>query len=149
MVAKYPAKKAIIDENLADFIVKVTETEQNIAKKLISVQNSGYFVFHDAYGYFESRFGLNHLGSFTINPAVQPGVQKIYEIQQQLKNHQAICVFKEPQFNPAVIDKLVDGTGVKVGELDPLGMGITLSKDAYPQFLYALAQQLLDCLDNK
>ncbi|MWP49628.1 zinc ABC transporter substrate-binding protein ZnuA [Gilliamella sp. Lep-s21] len=146
LIILYPDKRGLIDENLTEFIIKLEETEQNIAKKLITVQNRGYFVFHDAYGYFEAQFGLKKLGSFTINPAVQPGVQKVYAIQQELKKHQAVCVFREPQFSPAVIEKLVNGTDVRVGELNPLGTDIALSKDAYSQFLSKLTQQLLDCL---
>lgn len=149
LIIQYPNKRAIIDENLSKFTTKLIETEQNIAKKLINVQNKGYFVFHDAYGYFESQFGLKNLGSFIINPAVQPGVQKIYAIQQKLKEHQAVCVFKEPQFNSAVIEKLVDGTDVHIGVLNPLGTDIIPSKDSYSQFLLQLTQQFLDCLDNK
>ena len=149
LISIYPDKKDIFDENLNEFTVKLAETEQNIAKKLINVQNSGYFVFHDAYGYFESQFGLKNLGSFTINPAVQPGVQTVYAIKRELKEHQAVCVFREPQFSPAVIEKIVNGTDVRIGELNPLGTDITLSKNAYSQFLLRLTQQLLDCLDKK
>ncbi|WP_442903306.1 zinc ABC transporter substrate-binding protein ZnuA [Gilliamella sp. Occ3-1] len=148
LITLYPDKSTLIDENLDEFITKLTETEQNIAKKLITVQNRGYFVFHDAYGYFEAQFGLKKLGSFTINPAVQPGVQKVYAIQQKLKDHQAVCVFREPQFSPAVIEKIVSGTDVRIGELNPLGTSITLSKGAYSQFLSNLTQQLMDCLDR-
>ena len=148
LITLYPDKSTLIDENLDEFITKLTETEQNIAKKLITVQNRGYFVFHDAYGYFEAQFGLKKLGSFTINPAVQPGVQKVYAIQQKLKDHQAVCVFREPQFSPAVIEKIVSGTDVRIGELNPLGTSITLSKGAYSQFLSNLTQRLMDCLDR-
>ena len=149
LISIYPDKKDIFDENLNEFTVKLAETEQNIAKKLINVQNNGYFVFHDAYGYFESQFGLKNLGSFTINPAVQPGVQTVYAIKRELKEHQAVCIFREPQFSPAVIEKIVNGTDVRIGELNPLGTDITLSKNAYSQFLLRLTQQLLDCLDKK
>jgi zinc transport system substrate-binding protein len=148
LITLYPDKNALIDANLNEFIIKLAETEQNIAKKLINVQNRGYFVFHDAYGYFESQFGLKNLGSFTINPAIQPGVQKVYAIQQALKEHRAVCVFREPQFSPAVIEKIVNGTDVRIGELNPLGTGIALSKEAYSQFLAKLTEQLLDCLDK-
>lgn len=148
LIDLYPDKRDLIDENLNEFTIKLAETEQSIAKKLINVQNSGYFVFHDAYGYFESQFGLKNLGSFTINPAVQPGVQTVYAIKQELKEHQAVCVFREPQFSPAVIEKLVNGTDVRIGELNPLGTDIALSKNAYSQFLLRLTQQLLDCLDK-
>lgn len=149
LIELYPNKVQLLDANLNEFITNLSETEQNIAKKLISVQNRGYFVFHDAYGYFESQFGLKNLGSFTINPAVQPGVQTVYAIQKKLAEHQAVCVFREPQFSPAVIKKLVNGTNVKIGELNPLGTGIIVEKGAYSHFLLTLTQELLDCLDKK
>ena len=145
----YPNKAAILDVNLDKFITNLSKTEQNIAKKLINVQNRGYFVFHDAYGYFESHFGLKNLGSFTINPAVQPGAQTVYAIQKELAEHQAVCVFREPQFSPAIIKKIVNGTDVRIGELNPLGTGIPITKDSYSHFLFALTQELLDCLDKK
>lgn len=149
LIDLYPNKAVILDANLDEFITNLSETEQNIAKKLINVQNRGYFVFHDAYGYFESHFGLNNLGSFTINPAVQPGVQTVYAIQKELAEHQAVCVFREPQFSPAIIKKIVNGTDVRIGELNPLGTGIPITKDSYSHFLFALTQELLDCLDKK
>jgi zinc transport system substrate-binding protein len=149
LIQLYPDKALLLDKNLEEFIINLSETEQNIAKKLINVQNRGYFVFHDAYGYFESQFGLKNLGSFTINPAVQPGVQTVYAIRKKLVEHQAVCIFREPQFSPAVIKKLVNGTEVQIGELNPLGTDIIVSKDGYSQFLLALTEELLDCLDKK
>ena len=149
LIDLYPNKAAILGANLDEFITNLSETEQNIAKKLINVQNRGYFVFHDAYGYFESHFGLKNLGSFTINPAVQPGAQTVYAIQKELAEHQAVCVFREPQFSPAIIKKIVNGTDVRIGELNPLGTGIPITKDSYSHFLFALTQELLDCLDEK
>jgi len=146
LVIIYPDKSDLLDANLNIFIKKLKETEQFIAKKLNNVQNKGYFVFHDGYGYFETEFNLNHLGSFTINPAIQPGVKKIYEIQRELSHKNAVCVFREPQFSPAIVNKLVDGTHVNVGELDPLGMDIELSEDAYCKFLLKITQQFLSCL---
>lgn len=149
LLEMYPAKKQQLDANLNNFLMKTVETEQFIAKKLISVQNNGYFVFHDAYGYFERQFGLANLGSFTINPDIQPGAQKVYQIRRELLDSKAVCVFREPQFNPAIIGKVISGTHVRSGILDPLGMDISVSKDAYTRFLMNLSQQFLDCLGNK
>lgn len=144
----YPEKQVILDKNLNDFIFTLTNFEQVIAKNLINVENRRYFVFHDAYGYFERQFGLKNLGSFTINPDIQPGAQKAYHIRQQLVNNNAFCIFKEPQFNPAIIDKVIADTQVHVGTLDPLGMGIPLTKDAYFMFLTNLSEQYQSCLSS-
>ncbi|WP_392565780.1 zinc ABC transporter substrate-binding protein ZnuA [Utexia brackfieldae] len=149
LVQQYPDKKLIIDLNLANFLAKLADEKQVIAKKLINVQNSGYFVFHDGYGYFERQFGLNNLGHFTINPDIQPGAQKVYLIRRQLIDNKAVCVFKEPQFSPAIIDKVVEGTNVQIGTLDPLGMSIAVSPDAYFEFLTNLTNQYEECLSRK
>lgn len=146
LVALYPDQKKQLDKNLADFTKQLKETEQIIAKELINIQNRGYFVFHDAYGYFERHFDLDDLGYFTLNPEIQPGAKKIYSIRRQLIEGKAVCVFKEPQFNPMIIDKVVQNTMVRVGTLDPLGTNIPVSKNAYFNFLTQLASQFEGCL---
>lgn len=148
LVKIYPNQKRQLDKNLNDFTNKLSDTEQIIAKKLINIQNRGYFVFHDAYGYFERRFGLKNLGHFTLNPEIQPGAKKVYSIRRQLIDNKAVCVFNEPQFNPTIINKVIDGTNVRTGTLDPLGSAIPLSKDAYFAFLTQLTSQFEECLSR-
>lgn len=151
LVKLYPESKPQLDKNLTDFENKLSDTEQIIAKKLANIQNRGYFVFHDAYGYFERHFGLNNLGNFTLNPDIQPGAQKAYRIRRQLTADNAICVFKEPQFSPTIINKVIAGLPIRTGILDPLGSDILLDKNAYFKFLTNLTHQFELCLrrDNR
>jgi zinc transport system substrate-binding protein len=113
---------------------------------LTPVQGKGYFVFHDAYGYFEKHYGLSPLGHFTVNPEIQPGAQRLHQIRTQLVEQKAVCVFAEPQFRPAVINAVAKGTKVRSGTLDPLGIGIALGKDSYGKFLSQLSSQYVSCL---
>lgn len=146
LVKLYPNQKVLLDKNLDDFVLKLSTTEQIIAKKVINIQNRGYFVFHDAYGYFERQFGLKNLGHFTLHPEIQPGAKTVYTIRSQLTGNKAVCVFKEPQFSPTIIDKVVEGTNVNIGTLDPLASSIAFSKDAYLKFLISLTGQYEECL---
>ncbi|RXK34022.1 zinc ABC transporter substrate-binding protein [Arsenophonus endosymbiont of Bemisia tabaci Asia II 3] len=148
LVALYPKYKKQLDVNLRKFDEKLTQTDQNIAKMLQSVEDKRYFVFHDAYGYFEKRYHLASLGYFTINPIIQPGAQRLYQIRTMLAQKKAVCVFAEPQFRPAVIKAVIKDTDVYMGTLDPLGSGIGLSKDSYVEFLTALSNQFKSCLDK-
>lgn len=148
LVALYPKYKKQLDVNLRKFDEKLTQTDQNIAKMLQSVGDKRYFVFHDAYGYFEKRYHLASLGYFTINPIIQPGAQRLYQIRTMLTQKKAVCVFAEPQFRPAVIKAVIKDTDVNMGTLDPLGSGIGLSKDSYVEFLTALSNQFKSCLDK-
>ncbi|CAI2152491.1 High-affinity zinc uptake system protein znuA precursor [Serratia ficaria] len=141
-----PQNKDKLDANLRQFENLLTQTDKNVGNMLKPVQGRGYFVFHDAYGYFEKRFGLSPLGHFTVNPEIQPGAQRLHQIRTQLVEQKAVCVFAEPQFRPAVINAVAKGTTARSGTLDPLGTGIALGKDSYGKFLTALSNQYVSCL---
>ncbi|MBE2895149.1 zinc ABC transporter substrate-binding protein ZnuA [Spirabiliibacterium falconis] len=149
LTALYPNKAALINSNLADFKKNIADKLASLSKQLAPVKGEGYYVFHDAYGYFERQFGLNHLGAFTINPAVAPGAKTLSEIKASITEHKAKCLFTEPQFTPRVVETLQKNTGVSVGQLDPLGEDIALGKTAYIDFLQATADSLSHCLSKK
>ena len=141
-----PQSRAKLDSNLQQFETALAATDKQVSNELAPLKGKGYFVFHDAYGYFEKHYGLTSLGHFTVNPEIQPGAQRLHEIRTQLVEQKATCVFAEPQFRPAVIEAVARGTSVRMGTLDPLGTGITLGKTSYPQFLTQLANQYSSCL---
>ncbi|WP_413722646.1 zinc ABC transporter substrate-binding protein ZnuA [Sodalis sp. RH23] len=143
-----PEKKSQLDANLLFFTAALTKNDKNIATMLAPVSGEGYFVFHDAYGYFEQHYGLTPLGYFTVNPEIQPGAQALHHIRTQLVEQKAVCIFAEPQFRPAVINAVAQGTSVRIGTLDPLGTGIALGKASYIDFLLQLTNQYVSCLEK-
>jgi len=146
LVQLMPAQKAQLDSNLSKFKASVKDADKQIRQQLSSVKDKRYYVFHDAYTYFEQHYGLSPLGYFTVNPEIQPGAQKLNEIRTQLTQQKVQCVFAEPQFRPAVIDAVSRGTKVQKGTLDPLGSNISLSQDSYVKFLSQLSSQYVSCL---
>ncbi|AOV97225.1 zinc ABC transporter substrate-binding protein [Edwardsiella hoshinae] len=146
LVQQSPQNRDKLDVNLRKFEQQLKQTQTKVAMMLRPVQGKGYFVFHDAYGYFENAFGLTPLGHFTVNPEIQPGARRLHQIRTQLVEQKAVCVFAEPQFRPAVISAIAQGTPVRQGTLDPLGSAIPLSADSYQVFLTTLAHQYSRCL---
>ena len=146
LVELMPQSRARLDANLKDFEANLAATDKQVASELAPVKGKGYFVFHDAYGYYEKHYGLTPLGHFTVNPEIQPGAQRLHQIRTQLVEQKATCVFAEPQFRPAVVESVARGTTVRMGTLDPLGTNIQLSKESYPAFLTQLATQYASCL---
>lgn len=144
-----PQNRSLLDANLQEFEAQLAITDAQIGKELAPLKGKGYFVFHDAYGYFEKHYGLVSTGHFTINPEIQPGAQRLHEIRTQLVSQKAVCVFAEPQFRPAVIEAVARGTSVHMGTLDPLGMAIKPGKESYVQFLQQLAKQFSSCLTGE
>ena len=84
-------------------------------------KDAKFVVFHDAYQYFEERFGIRAAGSLTLNTDVLPGAKQIDEIQDLIKDKGINCIFSEPQFNPKIIETIAKDTGIKTGVFDPLG----------------------------
>ncbi|WP_277206826.1 zinc ABC transporter substrate-binding protein ZnuA [Vibrio misgurnus] len=132
--------------NLERFLASLSEREQAIREQLTPVMSVPYYVFHDAYGYFEQHFTLNQLGHFTVNPERKPGAKTLIAIKQTLNAQLAKCVFAEPQFEPAIIETVVRGTPAKIGVLDPLGSSVQLKAGSYFVFLNQLADSYYQCL---
>lgn len=124
-------------------IVAVAAEIEGILKPL---DETAYVVFHDAYQYFEQRFDLDPLGSIRLGDADQPGPARIIEIKEAIADRGAVCVFAEPQFEPRLIDTVIEGTEVKKGTLDPIGADLEPGADLYPALLRDLATGLLECL---
>ncbi|MGV3344437.1 zinc ABC transporter substrate-binding protein ZnuA [Enterobacteriaceae bacterium LUAb1] len=141
-----PQQKDKLAANLQRFEASLASADKVISSRLAPVKDKGYFVFHDAYRYFERHYGLLSLGYFTVNPEIQPGAQRLHQIRTMLAERKAVCVFAEPQFRPAVIEAVARGTQVHQGTLDPLGTNISVKRDSYVQFLTQLADQYISCL---
>ena len=144
-----PEHAATYAENLNKFEVQLKATDAEIKQKLTPVKEKGYFVFHDAYGYFEERYDLNQMGHFTVSPDRTPGAKTLIHIRKTLGTGDVACVFSEPQFTPAVIESVMRGSDVKTGILDPLGSEIDVKSGSYFEFLQGMSNSFSQCLSEK
>lgn len=140
-----PANKARYQANLVRFEQALASKDEQVAKQMKPVQQKGYFVFHDAYGYWERHYGMQAKGHFTVNPERRPGAKTLVTIRKALEQHQAQCVFAEPQFRPDVIDSVARNTGAKVLLLDEAGGTIDVGPDAYLEWMDSMAQAFSAC----
>lgn len=143
-----PLNKDQYQSNLAQFEKKLTQVVKTISTQLAPVKSKGYFVFHDAYGYFERYFDMNNLGHFTVSPDRKPGAKTLIKIKKSLVSQQAVCVFSEPQFEPAIVTTITRGTDVHKGELDPLAIQQDEVPGAYFNFLLTISNELESCLNQ-
>jgi zinc transport system substrate-binding protein len=110
------------------------------------IREKPYVVFHDAYHYFEQRFGLRPLGAISLSDADRPGPARLRALRTAIAASDAVCVFAEPQFEPRLIETVIEGTDVKTGTLDPIGAGLQPGAGLYPALIRGLARSLVDCL---
>ena len=134
--SKYKANSKKVIKDL-DGLIKEVKNEIN--------KDASFVVFHDAYQYFEKRFGLSVIGALTVNPDVMPGAEQLSEIREVIEHEKAKCIFSEPQFNPNIINSIASDTGVKTGVLDPLGANIDKGKNMYFDLIKDMSNSLKDC----
>ncbi|MGF1621330.1 MAG: zinc ABC transporter substrate-binding protein [Rhodomicrobiaceae bacterium] len=138
---KYKANAKAVTEKLDQLIDEVTA-------KLEPVKDKGFIVFHDAYQYFENRFGVTAAGSITVSPEVMPGAERVAEIRAKVQELGAVCVFAEPQFEPKLITTVTEGTPAKSGVIDPLGSSLEDGSELYFSMIRNMAQSIQTCLSE-
>ena len=137
-----PENSALYRENAEAIVNRLREQTARLTEKLAPVRGEPFIVFHDAYQYFENRFGLTPAGSVTVSPERMPGVKRINELQALIERTGAHCVLAEPQFNPRIVNVIVEGSAARAGYVDPLGAEI----EPGPEHLFALYEQLADSI---
>lgn len=118
----------------------------DIAETVQPVKDRPFLVLHDAYQYFEARFGVTAIGSVRVNPETPPSAARMVEIKERAKDANAPCIFAEPQFSGRVVKSLASETGLGTAVLDPLGAGVAEGPDAYATILTDLASAITGCL---
>ena len=148
LVKADPEHASIYEANANKMMGKLDSLEVELSDQLEPVRGRGYIVFHDAYQYFEQRFDMAAIGSITVSPEVMPGAERLRELRKKISELNATCVFSEPQFEPKLVNTLIDGTGARAGILDPLGASLTKGPDLYFQLLRNMASSFKKCLTD-
>lgn len=138
-----PVHQANYRANAEDLSLRLVRLHGQLQLKLAPIKAVPYVVFHDAFQYFEAAYGLNAVGSLAVNPERQPGAKRIRQMREKIKVLQVHALFSEPQFEPRLIVTLAEGSDVKIGVLDPLGVDLPVGVESYFLLMNRLADNLL------
>ena len=138
-----PANQATYQTNASNAVIELDKLINDTRTKINS--DAKYIVFHDAYQYFEQRFGIEVIGALTVNPEVLPGAKQLAEIREVIEHEKVNCLFSEPQFNPSIANTIAQDTGIKAAVLDPLGAELEPGKELYFQLINDMASSFESC----
>ena len=142
----FPENAVTYNKNTNQMIKKINQLEVELKNELSGIKDKPYVVFHDAYQYFETSFGLNAVGSVALEGDIASSPKQISFIKDKIFKLKASCVFKEPQFDSKLVKIVVEGTNAQIGTLDPLGINVKSGENFYLQLLKNMAKSLKDCL---
>ncbi|SFT36607.1 ABC-type Zn2+ transport system, substrate-binding protein/surface adhesin [Halomonas saccharevitans] len=133
-------------EGQAELEALIDELDDHLADD----RGTRFIVFHDAYQYFENRFDVPAAGAISLGDASDPSPARVREIQERVAELGVQCVFREPQYNPALVESVFEGTEVETSiVIDPLGVDLPLGAGLYSQLLRGLAEGVTRCAANE
>ncbi len=146
LVAADPGNAAKYEANAKMLMAKLDALIVDVSTELEPVKSKGFVVFHDAYHYFEKRFGLKASGTITVSPESIPGARRVVEIREKIGKLGVACVFAEPQFEPKLVSTVLEGSNAKSGVLDPLGASLKDGPNLYFELIREMAGSFKTCL---
>lgn len=145
-----PENAAQYADNAARAAERIAALDARIAGKLKPLQGQDFVVFHDAYGYFTTHYGLPPAIAVSLGDATSPSAARLTEVRQRITKSGARCAFPEFSHDAKLIATVSDGTGITIGRpLDPEGASIAPGAGLYGAVLEGLADTLADCLSAK
>ncbi|PWQ93510.1 zinc ABC transporter substrate-binding protein [Leucothrix arctica] len=140
-------------ENAAAYSSNATATIASLDAMIVSTRTQiealgqpKFIVFHDAYQYFEKRFGISAAGSISLGDAEDPSPARVKEIQETVKKLGVNCIFTEPQYNAGLVKNVFAGTSIStIGVMDPLGASISTGSGHYQALIQAMINSISQC----
>ncbi|WCJ63753.1 zinc ABC transporter substrate-binding protein ZnuA [Agrobacterium tumefaciens] len=146
LIAADAGNAATYQANTKKLIDDLDALDAEVAETVKPVKDKPFIVFHDAYQYFEHRYGVKTAGSITVSPETLPGADRVKQMQEKVRQLGATCVFAEPQFEPKLVSVITEGTAAKSATLDPEAATLEPGPDLYFKLMRGIAGSLKDCL---
>ncbi|RMH53398.1 MAG: zinc transporter [Alphaproteobacteria bacterium] len=148
LAALDPANAARYRANAAAAVAELAALEAELAARLAPLRGAGFVVMHDAYRYFEARFGIAALAALSPADAASPGAARLGAVADLVARGMARCILIEPQLPDRLAAALAGAGGARLGRLDPLGADIEPGPGHYPAMLRRMAADLAACIDG-
>ncbi|HEY1654729.1 MAG TPA: metal ABC transporter substrate-binding protein [Candidatus Tumulicola sp.] len=116
LVALDPRDAALFRKNATAYNARLDKLTSKIQAQIDTLPPSHRYmiVFHNAWQYYNGRFGITTLGFVEPNPGQEPNPQQIAQLVDLAKQHGVRAVFSEPEYSPKLLVTIAQGAGVKV-----------------------------------
>lgn len=118
LAALDPSDSASFARNAAAYEKRLRALEREIAAKIATIPPASrtMIVFHNAWQYYDDRFGLQTLGAIELSPGQEPSPQYIASLVRLARERHVRAVFAEPEYSPKLVQTLADSAGIKTIE---------------------------------
>jgi len=110
------AHKSEYDRNAKAYDAQLTALQQWIAKQIAGIppQQRAMIVFHNAWDYYNRRFGIATIGIIELSPGQDPNPAYIGQLVDLARRHHVRAVFSEPEYSPKLAQTLAKSAGIRI-----------------------------------
>ena len=148
LAAQDPENAGVYLVNAANLAAELRALSAELEGQLDGLDGA-YLVAHDAYGYFEDRFGLSAAGAITLSDAGRPGPRHIATLREAAQAGDLDCILSDPQSGGEWVELVGENSDLRIIVGDPLGIDLTPGPELYPALLTQLGAAMVRCLSDE
>jgi len=143
-----PGQRDRWQRNAEQLAAALMREDESLRQELGSLRQPRQFlVAHDTFDYFEDRYHLRHAAALADNAEQPSGARNLLSVQKMLDEGRIGCVFREPQYEPKVLQTLLrDRPQMRVVTLDTMATDISLKPEGIVEFYRELGRGAVSCL---
>ncbi len=109
-----PAGAPAYEANARAFDAKLDALTRRIAQTIARIPSARrkMLVFHDAWAYYDARFGLRTVGVIETSPGREPSPASLAAIVARARREHVHAAFTEPEYSPKLVDAIARSAGI-------------------------------------
>ncbi|MFY1651470.1 metal ABC transporter substrate-binding protein [Solwaraspora sp. WMMB762] len=120
LAAVDPDHAADYTERAAALRTELAALDAEYTERLADCERREIITSHAAFGYLTVRYQLDQIAITGLSPEDEPTPQRLAEVIEEAREHQATTIFFETLVSPSVAETIADETGAETAVLDPI-----------------------------
>ena len=111
-----PAHRETFYRNAAAYNRKLDALSRSIQAKIATIPPSHRYmiVFHNAWQYYNDRFGITTLGFIEVNPGQDPNPEQVAHLIDLARAHHVRAIFAEPEYSKKLANQIASNADIHV-----------------------------------
>lgn len=116
LVGLDPAHRREYEANAKAYSAKLASLQSWVAKQVATIppRQRAMIVFHNAWDYYDRRFGIQTVGVIELSPGQDPNPEYIGELVDLARRYHVRAVFSEPEYSPKLAQTLAKSAGIRI-----------------------------------
>jgi len=114
LVKADPAGRDQFFQNAQAYDRRLVALDREIAKRIATIPPASrtMIVFHNAWQYYDDRFGLRTLGVIELSPGQEPNPAYVASLVRLARTNHVRAIFAEPEYSPKLVQTLAESAGI-------------------------------------